>query len=104
MAGIMSDKLIALEEQEGPFRNVFQRFMRMVPDRDKNDKNLQRLLAFRLRIDGEAALNEYLIHKIRETIKCAYTGSLYDFLKNDLIAKECRPEDDEESEPPPGAA
>jgi len=104
MAGIMSDKLIALEEQDGPFRNVFQRFMRMVPDRDKNDKNLQRLLAFRLRIDGEAALNEYLIHKIRETIKCAYTGSLYDFLKNDLIEKECRPEDVEESEPPPGAA
>ena len=104
MAGIMSDKLIALEEQEGPFQNVFQRIMRMVPDRDKNDKNLQRLLAFRLRIDGEAALNEYLIRKIRETIKCAYTGSLYDFLKNDLIAKECRPEDDEESEPPLGAA
>ncbi|MBW2337566.1 MAG: hypothetical protein JRF47_12555 [Deltaproteobacteria bacterium] len=105
MAGIMSDKLIALEEQDGPFQNVFQRFMRMVPDRDKNDKSLQRLLAFRLRIDGEAALNEYLIHKIRETIKCAYTGSLYDFLKNDLIEKECRPEDDdEESEPPPGAA
>lgn len=104
MAGIMSDKLIALEEQDGPFQNVFQRFMRMVPDRDKNDKNLQRLLAFRLRIDGEAALNEYLIRKIRETIKCAYTGSLYDFLKNDLIEKECRPEDDEESELPPGAA
>jgi hypothetical protein len=105
MAGIMSDKLIALEEQDGPFQNVFQRFMRMVPDRDKNDKNLQRLLAFRLRIDGEAALNEYLIRKIRETIKCAYTGSLYDFLKNDLIEKECRPEDDdEESEPPPAAA
>ena len=104
MAGIMSDKLIALEEQDGPFQNVFQRFMRMVPDRDKNDKNLQRLLAFRLRIDGEAALNEYLIRKIRETIKCAYTGSLYDFLKNDLIAKECRPEDDGESEPPLGAA
>jgi hypothetical protein len=104
MAGIMSDKLIALEEQDGPFQNVFQRFMRMVPDRDKNDKNLQRLLAFRLRIDGEAALNEYLIRKIRETIKCAYTGSLYDFLKNDLIEKECRPEDVEESEPPLGAA
>ena len=104
MAGIMSDKLIAIEEQDGPFQNVFQRIMRMVPDRDKNDKNLQRLLAFRLRIDGEAALNEYLIRKIRETIKCAYTGSLDDFLKNDLIEKECCPEDDGESEPPPGAA
>ena len=98
-----SNNLITIEEQDGPFQNVFQRIMRMVPDLDKNDKNLQRLLAFRLRIDGEAALNEYLIRKIRETIKCAYTGSLYNFLKDDLIEKECGPEE-EESEPPPGAA
>ena len=101
----MSDKLITIEEQDGPFQDIFQRMMRMVPDRDKNDKNLQRLLAFRLRIDGEAALNEYLIRKIRDTIKCAYTGSLYNFLKNDLIEKECHSEEEEEeSEPPPGAA
>ena len=101
----MSDKLISLEEQDGPFQAVFQRVMRMVPDRDKNDKNLQRLLAFRLKLDGEAVLNEFLIRKIRETIKCAYTGSLYEFLKDDLIEKECRPEVDEaEEDDPPGAA
>jgi hypothetical protein len=101
----MSDKLITLEEQSGPFQAVFQRIMRMVPDRDKNDKNLQRLLAFRLKIDGEAVLNEFLIRKIRETIKCAYTGSLYDFLKDDLIEKQCRPkEDDKDDDLPPGAA
>ena len=101
----MSDKLISLEEQGGPFQDVFQRVMRMVPDRDKNDKNLQRLLAFRLKLDGEAVLNEFLIRKIRETIKCAYTGSLYEFLKDDLIEKECRPEVDEaEDDDPPGAA
>ena len=101
----MSDKLINLEEQDGPFQDVFQRVMRMVPDRDKNDKNLQRLLAFRLKLDGEAVLNEFLIRKIRETIKCAYTGSLYEFLKDDLIEKECRPEVDEaEDDDPPGAA
>ena len=105
-AGLMSDKLISLEEQDGPFQTVFQRIMRMVPDRDKNDKNLQRLLAFRLKIDGEAALSEFLIRKIRETIKCAYTGSLYDFLKDDMIEKECLPEKDEEDgdDVPPGAA
>ena len=102
MKGIMEDKLIAIEEQSGPFQLVFQRIMRMVPDRDKKDKSLQRLLAFRLKVDGEAALSEYLIRKIRETIKCAYTGSLYDFLKDDLIEKECRP--DEEEPEPPGAA
>ena len=101
----MSDKLISLEEQDGPFQDIFQRVMRMVPDRDKNDKNLQRLLAFRLKLDGEAVLNEFLIRKIRETIKCAYTGSLYEFLKDDLIEKECRPEVDEAGDDdPPGAA
>jgi hypothetical protein len=101
----MADKLITIEEQDGPFQNVFQRIMRMVPDRDKKDKNLQRLLAFRLKIDGEAALSEFLIRKIRDTIKCAYTGSLYDFLKDDLIQKECRPEkDDTADDEPPGAA
>jgi hypothetical protein len=110
MAGIMSDKIITLEEQDGPFQSVFQRIMRMVPDRDRNDKNLQRLLAFRLKIDGEAVLSEFLIRKIRETIKCAYTGSLYDFLKNDLIEKDCRPEEndddgnDDDDVEPPGAA
>ena len=101
----MSDKLITLEEQSGPFQAVFQRIMRMVPDRDKNDKNLQRLLAFRLKVDGEAVLSEFLIRKIRETIKCAYTGSLYEFLKNDMIEKECQPEVNEaEDDEPPGAA
>jgi hypothetical protein len=100
----MSKKLITIEEQEGPFKTVLQRIMRMVPDRDKNDKNLQRLLAFRLRIDGEAALSEYLIRKIRETIKCAYTGSLYAFLKDDLIEKECNQVEAEPEPEPPGAA
>jgi hypothetical protein len=101
----MSDKLISLEEQDGPFQTVFQRIMRMVPDRDKKDKNLQRLLAFRLKVDGEAVLSEFLIRKIRDTIKCAYTGSLYDFLKNDMIEKDCRPEEEEDVDDlPPGAA
>ena len=100
----MSDKLITIEVQDGPFQVLFQRILRMVPDRDKDDKNLQRLLAFRLRIDGEAALSEYLIRKIRETIKCAYTGSLYNFLKDDLIEKECGTDEEEPDPEPPGAA
>ncbi len=103
-ADIMSDNLITIEAQDGPFQSVFQRMMRMVPDRDKNDINLQRLLAFRLRIDGEAALSEYLIRKIRETIKCAYIGSLYNFLKDDLIQKECGTIEEEPDPEPPGAA
>ena len=100
----MSKKLITIEERDGPYKTLLQRVMRMVPERDKNDKSLKRLLAFRLRIDGEAALSEYLIRKIRETIKCAYTGSLYEFLKDDLIEKECNQVDEDPDQEPPGAA
>ncbi len=97
----MTDNVINIEDQEGPFQEVFNRLMRMVPDRDRNDKNLRLLLAFRLKLDGEAALREYLTGKIRDVIKCAYRGSLYDFLKDDLQSRQCGlPEDD----PPPGVA
>ena len=98
----MTDKIIAIEQQDGPFQNAFQRIMRMVPDRDKHDKKLQRLIAFRLKIDGEAALSEYLIEKIKMAIKCSYSGSMYDYLKDDMAEKEC--ESPDAAEPPPGAA
>jgi hypothetical protein len=98
----MTDKIISIEQQDGPFQMVFQRVMRMVPDRDKQDKNLQRLIAFRLRIDGEAAISEYLIKRIKEAIKCSYSGSLYNYLKDDIEAKEC--EDTDLDDTPPGAA
>jgi hypothetical protein len=99
---IMTDKIISIEEHEGPFQMVFQRVMRMVPDRDKHDKKLQRLIAFRLKIDGEAAISEYLIKKIKEAIKCSYRGSLYDYLKDDVEARECK--DPTSDDTPPGAA
>ncbi|MDF1593177.1 MAG: hypothetical protein P1P89_16805 [Desulfobacterales bacterium] len=85
----MPDKVIAIEEEGGPFQIIFRRIMRMVPERDKDDIKLQRLIAFRLKTDGEGPTNEYLIRKIREIIHCGYTGSLYDFLKDDLKEKEC---------------
>ena len=98
----MSDKLITLEDQEGPFQMVFKRVMRMVPDRDRNDKKLQRLIAFRLRIDGEAATTEYLIKKIKEAIKCAHTSSFYEFLKDDIQQASCNGAG--KNTDPPGAA
>jgi hypothetical protein len=90
----MPEKVIAIEKLDGPYKNIFIKTMRMVPDRDKNDKNLQRLIAFRLRTAGEAATREYLINKIRDTIQCGYTGSFYNFLKDDLKVKECDLEDE----------
>ena len=90
----MPEKVIAIEKLDGPYQNIFLKIMQMVPDRDKNDEKLQRLIAFRLRIDGEAATREYLINKIRDTIQCGYFGSFYDFLKDDLKEKACDLEDE----------
>ena len=98
----MNHNIIEIENRRGAALFVLRRVMRMVPDRDKHDKKLQRLIAFRLKIDGEAAISEYLIKKIKEAIKCSYTGSLYDYLKDDIKAKEC--EDPNSDDMPPGAA
>jgi hypothetical protein len=77
----MDTKLITIENRSGAFRLVFQRVMRMVPDRDKGDKRLQRLLAFRLINDGEAATASYLIRNIRHFVRqTTPRKNFYDFL------------------------
>ena len=85
------DKIISIESVEGPYQLMYKRIWRMVPDRDKDDLELKRLLAFRVRVDGEAATSEYLMRKIRDMIQCAYKGRLYDFLKSDAIEAGCLP-------------
>jgi hypothetical protein len=87
----MNDKIISIESAEGPHQLVLKRIWRMVPDRDKDDLDLKRLLAFRVRVDGEAVTSEYLMRKIRDMIQCAYKGRLFDFLKDDRAAGGCRP-------------
>jgi len=99
----MAPKVIAIEERQGPHHTIFQRLMRMVPDRDKNDKKLQRLIAFRLRQDGEDSTSIYLLKQIRQMIQCAYRGSFYDFIKDDLKTKECTAELDSRLDSPPKA-
>jgi hypothetical protein len=98
----MPSKLIAVEKQKGPFQMILQRVMRMVPDKDKNDQRLWRLIAFRLKTDGEAATSEFLVRNIRNAIKCAYTGSFYEFLKDNIHGDACRHSINSPS--PPGAA
>jgi hypothetical protein len=90
----MSKKIISIEDDEGPFQKTFQKILKLVPEQDRDDTKLQRLLAFRLKVDGEGPTREYLVRKIREITQCAYSGSLYDFLKDDLKEKECGFQDD----------
>ena len=85
----MTEKIIAIEEDNGPFQKSLKRIMDLVPERDRGDKKLQRLIAFRLKIDGEVFTSDYLARKIREIMQCGYSGSLYDFLKDDIQEKEC---------------
>ena len=98
----MSEKIFTIENQQGPFQTIFQRMMRMVPEKDKSDIKLQRLIAFRLKIDGEDAAGEYLIRKLKQVIQCSYTGSFYEFIKDDLKNSECSFENNHSN--PPGAA
>jgi hypothetical protein len=95
----MTEKIITLEDRDGPLQNELQRLLKIIPEKDKDDKSLQRLLAFRLKLDGEAKTRDYLIKKIEEVIQCNYTGSLYAFLKDDLKEKECHA-DSSAPEPP----
>jgi predicted nucleic acid-binding protein len=89
----MTGQIIAIEDLEGPFQEELQRIMKIIPEKDKDDKPLQRLVAFRLKLDGEAVTRDYLVKKIEEIIQCNYTGSLYEFLKDDLKEKECLAEE-----------
>jgi hypothetical protein len=87
----LADKVISIESGDGPHQIELKRIWRMVPDRDKDDLDLKRLLAFRVRVDGEAVTSEYLMRKIRDMIQCAYRGRLFDFLKGDGEASGCLP-------------
>ena len=90
---MVGDKIFLIETEHGPYQMVLRNVMRMVPDRDKNDVALQRLLAFRLRTDGESATRDYLMRNIRDMIQCSFSGRLYDFLKNDQQGRHCRTSD-----------
>ncbi len=89
----MVNKVFSIESDDGPHQMVLNRVLRMVPDRDKQDVDLKRLLAFRLRVDGEGATREYLMYKIRDMIQCAYTGRLFDFIKDDRLSGKCMASD-----------
>jgi len=80
----MSDNVIALENREGPFQDMLARVLAMVPDNEREDRDLVRLLAFRLELDGEAAVIEYLVRHITDYIKQGSSGTLHDFIQQSM--------------------
>lgn len=95
----MAAQLISIEEALGPDLRLLIRLMRLVPDRDKDDDCLRRLVAFRLLKDGENRTQAFLLAKIRKMIQCAYTGRLYDFIKDDSSLGACT-SDSSQGDPP----
>ena len=79
----MTDKIIAIEDIKGPLRKTLADLMMLVPKEQQKDKNLQRLIAFRLKLDGEELTRDYLVRHIDFAQQCGYTGSLFEFLKDD---------------------
>jgi hypothetical protein len=101
---LMNHKIIMLENCRGAALFALRRVMRMVPDRDKDDKRLQRLLVFRLRHDGEAATCEYLMRHIQRYIRQPEPRRFYDFLVQDQGHRPVGGESKGPDPDPPGAA
>ena len=101
---MMNRKIITVETRQGAALFVLRRVLRMVPDRDKNDTRLQRLLAFRLQHDGEAATCEYLMRHIRRYIRRPQPRRFYDFLVQDQIDHQISTGWQGPDSDPPGAA
>ena len=89
----MTQKIVVLENRNDILGDKLRKVMRLIPTREKGDKKLQRLLAFRLNADGEDIVRKYLMDNIKKIIQCSYTGSFYDFIKNNAIKKECELKD-----------
>ncbi len=95
----MTADIINIEDRDDALHAELERVLLLVPKKDRQDRLLQRIIAFRLKLDGEAETRAYLVNKIEEIIQCAYTGSLYEFLKDDIQEKECIAKKDK-PEPP----
>lgn len=100
----MSRKVISVESSRGIPQFALHRVMRMVPDRDKSDRRLLRLLAFRLEHDGEAATCEYLMRHIRHYIRHPEPRKFYDFLVRAQGAHDPSSDSADVDPEPPGAA
>jgi len=85
----MAHNVIAIETLDGADKEALQKLMLLVPPDQRQDKDLLRLLAFRLKLDGFTATRQYLVRKTRDADQCVFTGRLYDYLKDDLEEQKC---------------
>ena len=87
----MTGDIIELEQINDAARIDLKKLLLLIPPEQREDQQLKRLLLFRLQLDGLHATRAYLVEKTREADRCGYTGSMYEYLKDDVEARVCRP-------------
>jgi len=79
----MTSNVISIDRLDAAQQEAFNRLMAVIPVRQREEMNLKRLIAVRLKLDGEEATKHYLLEKIEHAVRCGYSGSLFDFVKDD---------------------
>ncbi len=86
----MTGKVFNLESTlTGVNKKAFDRLVGLFGRSDGRDRDLQRLIAFRLKLDGEEVTRSYLLKKINLASECGYYGRFFDFIKDDREMKRC---------------
>ncbi len=85
----MKKDLIDIDNLPGEEQDRLDQLMVLAPPADRDDVRLRRLLLFRLRLDGFPTTRSYLVEKTRSADRCRFSGSLYDYLKDDVEEKAC---------------
>ena len=86
----MTGKVLDLETKlKGENKEAFDRLIGLVGLRDQKDEDLRKLVAFRLKLDGETAMRQYLLKKMNSARQCGFYGRFFDFIKDDQEEKRC---------------
>ncbi|MGD9210508.1 MAG: hypothetical protein PVI90_07010 [Desulfobacteraceae bacterium] len=89
----MTDNIISIENHFSEQATDLKKLLKLVSPSQRNDTELQRLILFRLKLDGFDRTRAYLVDKTRAADKCGFNGRLYDYLKDDKIESTCEPND-----------
>lgn len=85
----MSDNIICLEDHPYTDPQELKKLLLLVPPQQRDDVDLQRLMLFRLKLDGFDRTRSYLVEKFRAADRCGFSGRLFDYLKNDEEENKC---------------
>lgn len=86
----MTGKVFNLESTlTGGNKKAFDRLVGMFGRSDQKDHDLQKLIAFRLKLDGEEVTRTYLLKKMNLARECGFSGRFFDFIKDDRELKRC---------------